>query len=146
MKFSYYKQFVSYFFYFRYNYNSGSQIMRSQRPLMAFVLWSDNILYTGAVTNNCRQIFRIFVYLIHLQYSEKYLRIMTVGIFMLYTKVLEVYISSVWDFFFQNWLNTLVQTFYICENISNSDYPNTGKYCAAFAKEFYKTIEGKYNY
>ncbi|CAH2075443.1 unnamed protein product, partial [Iphiclides podalirius] len=101
----------------RYSCNSGSQIMRSQRPLMAFILWSDNILYTGAVNNNCRQILRIFAYLVHLQYPEEHIRIMTI------------------------WINTIVQTFYICENNSNSDYPNTGKYCGAFAKEFDKIIK-----
>ncbi|CAK1604424.1 unnamed protein product [Parnassius mnemosyne] len=102
----------------RYSNNLSCHIMRSHRPLMAFVLWSDNVLYTGAVNNNCRQILRIFVYMVHLQYPEAHIRIMTI------------------------WLNTIVQTFYICENGSNSDFPNTGKYCTAFAKEFYKIISG----
>ncbi|KPJ01531.1 hypothetical protein RR46_08568 [Papilio xuthus] len=102
----------------RYNNNTGCHIMRSHRPLMAFVLWSDNILFTGAVNNNCRQILRIFSYMVHLSYPEEHIRIMTM------------------------WLNSIIQTFYICENNSNSDYPNTGKYCNAFAKEFYKIISG----
>lgn len=46
--------------------------------------------------------------------------------------------------FLQLWLNTVIQTFYICETNSNNDYPNTGKYCAAFANEFYKIIAGKH--
>ncbi|XP_068630398.1 uncharacterized protein [Battus philenor] len=100
----------------RYTNNMGCHIMRSHRPLMTFILWSDNVLYTGAVNNNCRQILRIFTYMVHLQYPEEYIRIISV------------------------WLNAMVHTFYICENNSNSDYPNTGKYCKAFAKEFYKII------
>ncbi|CAG4977246.1 unnamed protein product [Colias eurytheme] len=100
----------------RYTNNLGNHIMRSHRPLMAHILWSANILYTGAVNINCRQILRIFVYFIHLQYPENHIRIMTL------------------------WLNTMIQTFYICETNSNSNYPNTGKYCNNFANEFFKLI------
>ncbi|XP_063821020.1 uncharacterized protein LOC135071184 [Ostrinia nubilalis] len=100
----------------RYTNNLGSHIMRSHKPLMAYLLWSNNVLFTGAVNNNCRQIMRLFVYMIHLQYPEEHIKVITI------------------------WLNTMVQTFYICENNSNSDYPNTGKYCTAFANEFYKII------
>jgi hypothetical protein len=46
------------------------------------------------------------------------------------------------SYVFQMWLNTMIQTFYICENNSNSNYPTTGKYCTAFANEFYKLISG----
>lgn len=42
----------------------------------------------------------------------------------------------------QMWMNTVIQTFYICENNSNGDYPNIGKYLLAFANEFYKIITG----
>ncbi|KAL0840191.1 hypothetical protein ABMA28_015481 [Loxostege sticticalis] len=101
----------------RYTNNLGSHIMRSHKPLMAYLLWSNNVLFTGAVNNNCRQILRLFVYMIHLQYPEDHIKTMTA------------------------WLNTMIQTFYICENNSHSDYPNTGKYCAAFANEFYKILQ-----
>ncbi|XP_038210630.1 uncharacterized protein LOC119831385 isoform X1 [Zerene cesonia] len=100
----------------RYTNNLGNHIMRSHRPLMAHILWSSNILYTGAVNINCRQILRIFVYFIHLQYPEHHIKTMTI------------------------WLNTMIQTFYICENNSNSNYPNTGKYCNNFANELFKII------
>lgn len=43
---------------------------------------------------------------------------------------------------FQTWLKLIVQVFYICESNSNSDFPNTGKYCITFAREFYKIIAG----
>ncbi|XP_049866371.1 uncharacterized protein LOC126367035 [Pectinophora gossypiella] len=100
----------------RYKSNLSSHVMRSHRPLMATVLWSNNVLYTGVVNNICRQIFRLFAHLIHLQYPQEHISIMS------------------------TWLTVIIQTFYICENNSNSDYPNVGKYCAAFAKEFYKVI------
>lgn len=58
-------------------------------------------------------------------------------------KYICIYTHNCNMYFLQIWLNALAQTFYICESNSNSDYPNTGKYCAAFAKEFYKIIEGK---
>ncbi|CAB3243221.1 unnamed protein product [Arctia plantaginis] len=102
----------------RYTNNLGCHIMRSHKPLMAYVLWSDNVLYTGAVTNNCRQILKIFSYMIHLQYPDSMVKT------------------------FALWLNTMVQTFYICEQNSNMDYPNTGKYCTGFANDFYKIISG----
>ncbi|XP_041976782.1 uncharacterized protein LOC121731432 [Aricia agestis] len=100
----------------RYTNNLGSHIMRSHKPLMAYVLWANNVLYTGAVNNNCRQILKLFMYFIHLKYPEEHIRTM------------------------QLWLNTMIQTFYICETNSNTDYPNTGKYCTAFANEFYKLL------
>uniref|UniRef100_A0A2A4IXD5 Uncharacterized protein n=1 Tax=Heliothis virescens TaxID=7102 RepID=A0A2A4IXD5_HELVI len=100
----------------RHSNNLGRHIMRSNKPLMAFVLWSDNILYTGAVTNNCRQIMRIFAHVIHMQYPDSILRTMTI------------------------WLNTMIQTCYLCETNANSDYPNIAKFCTAFATEFYKII------
>jgi hypothetical protein len=53
--------------------------MRSHKPLMAYLLWSNNVLYTGAVNNNCRQIMRLFVYLVHLQYPEEHLKTITVS-------------------------------------------------------------------
>ncbi|CAG9784920.1 unnamed protein product [Diatraea saccharalis] len=102
----------------RYTNNLGSHIMRSHKPLMAHLLWSNNVLYTGTVNNNCRQILRLFIYLIQLEYPEEHIKVITA------------------------WLNIIIQTFYICENNSNSDYPNTGKYCTVFAKEFYKLISG----
>ncbi|XP_053602763.1 uncharacterized protein LOC128670806 isoform X2 [Plodia interpunctella] len=102
----------------RYTRNLGCHVMRSHKPLMAYILWSNNVLYTGAVNNNCRQILQLFVNIVHLQYPTKYLRIMV------------------------NWLNTIIQTFYFCETNSTSDYPHTGKYCMTFAKEFYKIISG----
>lgn len=37
----------------------------------------------------------------------------------------------------------MVQTFYICEQNSNVDYPNIGKYCSRFANDFYEIISGK---
>ncbi|XP_059052497.1 uncharacterized protein LOC131847065 [Achroia grisella] len=100
----------------RYTNNLGSHIMRSHKPLMAYILWGNNILCTGTVSNNCKQILRLFVYMVHLEYPRDSLRIMT------------------------SWLNTVIQTFYLCEKNSNSDYPNTGKYCNNFANEFYKII------
>ncbi|KAJ8732910.1 hypothetical protein PYW07_015509 [Mythimna separata] len=100
----------------RYTNNLTRHIMRSHKPLMAFLLWSDNVLYTGGVTANSRQIMRLFVYLIHLQYPESMIKTITL------------------------WLNIMIHTFYICEQNSNSDYPNTSKYCSKFANEFYKII------
>ncbi|XP_045515370.1 uncharacterized protein LOC123708619 isoform X2 [Pieris brassicae] len=100
----------------KYTKNLGSHLMRSNKPLMAHILWSQNILYTGAVTNNTRQILRLFVHFVHLQYPERHLKTMTM------------------------WLNAVIQTFYICENNSNGDYPNIGKYSLAFTNEFYKMI------
>ncbi|VVC93515.1 unnamed protein product [Leptidea sinapis] len=100
----------------RYTNNSGSHIMRSHKPFMAHILWSNNILYTGAVTTNCRQILKLFVYFVHLKYPERHINTLMV------------------------WLNAVIQTFYMCENNSSGDYPNTGKYCSAFANEFYKII------
>ncbi|KAM3962394.1 uncharacterized protein ACR2FA_003638 [Aphomia sociella] len=100
----------------RYTNNLGAHIMRSHKPLMAYILWGNNVFYTGTVNNNCRQILMIFVYMVHLQYPQDHIRIMT------------------------TWLNTIIQTFYICEKNSNSDYPNTAKYCNNFATEFYKII------
>ncbi|XP_013189133.2 uncharacterized protein LOC106133836 [Amyelois transitella] len=100
----------------RYTRNLGCHLMRSHKPLMAYILWSNNVLYTGAVNINCRQILTLFAHFVHLQYPVKHLRIMV------------------------NWLNTIVQTFYFCETNSNSDYPHTGKYCMTFAQEFYKII------
>ncbi|XP_026751136.1 uncharacterized protein LOC113511658 [Galleria mellonella] len=100
----------------RYTNNLGSHIMRSHKPLMAYILWGNNVLYTGTVNNNCRQILKLFVYMVHLQYPQDYIIIMT------------------------TWLNIIIQTFYICEKNSNCDYPNTGKYCNIFANEFYKII------
>lgn len=102
----------------RYTSDLGRHVMRSHKPLMAYVLWSDNVLYTGAVTNNCRQILRIFAHMIHLQYPDSMVKIIA------------------------TWLNTMVQTFYICETNSNMDYPNISKYCTAFATEFYLIISG----
>ncbi|CAK1553806.1 unnamed protein product [Leptosia nina] len=100
----------------RYTNNMGSHIMRSHRPLMAYIMWSQNVLYTGAVTQNTRQIMRLFVNFVYLEYSVWHIRIITM------------------------WLNTMIETFYMFETKSNADYPNIGKYCCAFAKEFYKII------
>ncbi|XP_047506816.1 uncharacterized protein LOC125050823 [Pieris napi] len=100
----------------RYTKNLGSHLMRSNKPLMAHILWSQNILYTGAVTNNTRQILKLFVHFVHLQYPERHIKTLTM------------------------WLNAVIQTFYICENNSNGDYPNIGKYSLAFTNEFYKMI------
>ncbi|CAH0626937.1 unnamed protein product [Chrysodeixis includens] len=100
----------------RYTSNLGNHIMRSHKPLMAFVLWADHKLLTGGVTGICRQILRLFAYMIHLEYPDSMLRIITM------------------------WLNTMVQTFYICETDSNVDYPNVAKYSLVFGKEFYKII------
>ncbi|KAI5645253.1 hypothetical protein NE865_02801 [Phthorimaea operculella] len=100
----------------RYKNNLGSHVMRSHKPLVAFVLWSNNVLFTGVVNNNVRQILRLFVHMIHLQYPEEHIKIMS------------------------TWLTVIIQMFYICETHSNSDYPNTGKYCGAFAREFYKIL------
>ncbi|XP_022816248.1 uncharacterized protein LOC111349377 [Spodoptera litura] len=102
----------------RYINNLGTHIMRSHKPLLAFVLWSDNTVYTGAVTSNCRQIMKLFVHLNHLRYPDNMLRIIAM------------------------WLNAMIQTFYFCESNSNSDYPNIGKYCKQFATEFHKLITG----
>ncbi|XP_035459331.1 uncharacterized protein LOC118282381 [Spodoptera frugiperda] len=101
----------------RYINNLGTHIMRSHKPLMAFVLWSETV-YTGAVTSNCRQIMKLFVHLNHLRYPDDMLTTIAM------------------------WLNAMIQTFYFCETNSNSDYPNIGKYCKQFAKEFYKIIAG----
>ncbi|KAJ0179769.1 hypothetical protein K1T71_004360 [Dendrolimus kikuchii] len=100
----------------RYTSHLSSHIMRSHKPLMAIILWSNNILFTGAVNNKCRQILKIFTYFVHLKYPQNHIDIIT------------------------TWLNITVQTFYICETNANSDYPNIGKYCLSFAKEFYKIM------
>ncbi|KAG7299821.1 hypothetical protein JYU34_016838 [Plutella xylostella] len=100
----------------RYTNNQGRHIMRSHKPLLAFILWSDNVLYTGACNNNCRQILKLFVLFVHLGYPKCYVDLML------------------------TWLKLIVQVFYICESNSNSDFPNTGKYCITFAREFYKII------
>ncbi|XP_063890464.1 uncharacterized protein LOC110374818 [Helicoverpa armigera] len=102
----------------RHSNNITRHIMRSTKPLMAVVLWSDNVLYTGAVTANSRQIMRIFAHVIHLQYPDSMQRTMII------------------------WLNTMVQTYYLCESYANVDYPNTAKFCNTFANEFYKLISG----
>lgn len=39
----------------------------------------------------------------------------------------------------------MIQIFYICETKSNSDYPNLGKYCAAFATKFYEKIKSRFS-
>lgn len=62
----------------RYTNNLGNHMMRSHKPLMAYVLWS-NVLYTGGVNNICRQILRLFSYMVHLRYPEDHIRIMTVS-------------------------------------------------------------------
>ncbi|XP_026739684.1 uncharacterized protein LOC113502344 [Trichoplusia ni] len=100
-------------------YTSGNvcrHLMRSHKPLMAFVLWGDCVLLTGAVTTTCRQILRLFAYMVHLEYPDSMLRTMTV------------------------WLNIMVQTFYICETDSNMNYPNVAKYSTVLGREFYKMI------
>ncbi|KAF9414200.1 hypothetical protein HW555_007813 [Spodoptera exigua] len=102
----------------RYINNSGNHILGSHKPLMAFVLWSDNTAYTAVVTNNCRQIMKLFIHLNHLRYPDQMLRIMAM------------------------WLNAMIQTFYFWEKDSNSDYPNIGDYCKQFANEFYNLITG----
>ncbi|KAI8429116.1 hypothetical protein MSG28_007670 [Choristoneura fumiferana] len=96
----------------------GRHIMEPRKkPLIALLLWSSNPLTTGAVTSNCHLIMELFINIVQLQYPEEDVRVMTM------------------------WLNTMIQIFYVCETKSNSDYPNLGKYCAAFAVKFYEKIK-----
>ncbi|XP_063621293.1 uncharacterized protein LOC134793601 [Cydia splendana] len=101
----------------RHTRNMGRHIMNLKgRPLLAALLWPTTPLNTGGFTKNCRQIVDLFIYVIHLQYPEEYIQLMT------------------------TWLNTMIQIIYICETNSNSDYPNLGKYCYSFASKFYESM------
>lgn len=101
----------------RHTRNMGRHIMNLKgRPLLAALLWPTNPLNTGGFTKNCRQIVDLFIYVIHLQYPEEHIQVMT------------------------TWLNTMIQIIYICETNSNSDYPNLGKYCNSFATKFYESM------
>ncbi|KAF9406301.1 hypothetical protein HW555_013274 [Spodoptera exigua] len=100
----------------KYTYNLGTHILKSEKPLMTFILWPGNIRYCGTVNKNCTQIMRIFVYLCHLEYPSYMLDVVA------------------------NWLNTMVQTFYLCESNATSDYPHIDKFCNHLASEFYKII------
>ncbi|XP_072947435.1 uncharacterized protein [Epargyreus clarus] len=42
---------------------------RSQRPLLAYVLWPINCLTDGAVTQQCHKIIELYAYFIHLSYG-----------------------------------------------------------------------------
>ncbi|XP_026328934.1 uncharacterized protein LOC113236924 [Hyposmocoma kahamanoa] len=101
--------------YSRYTTGLEKHLVRSHKPLMAYILMSD-VSHTNGVSNICRQFLQLFSYMVHLRYPEDHIRIMT------------------------TWLNIIIQTYYICESHSNSDYPNTARYCIAFAKEFCKII------
>lgn len=100
----------------KYTYNLGTHILKSEKPLMTFILWPGNIRYCGTVNKNCTQIMRVFVYLCHLGYPSYMLDVVA------------------------NWLNTMVQTFYLCETDATSDYPHIDKYCNHLGNEFYKII------
>ncbi|XP_063360957.1 uncharacterized protein LOC134650064 [Cydia amplana] len=101
----------------RHTRNMGTHIMNLKgRPLLAALLWPTTPLNTGGFTKNCRQIVDLFIYVIHLQYPEEHIQLMT------------------------TWLNTMIQIIYICETKSNSDYPNLGKYCNSFATKFYESM------
>ncbi|XP_047986026.1 uncharacterized protein LOC125226166 [Leguminivora glycinivorella] len=107
----------------RHTRNLGRQIMNlKKRPLLAILLWPitanspTQLLNTGSMTKNCRQIVDLFIYVIHLQYPEEHIQVMT------------------------TWLNTMIEIIYICETNSDGDYPNIGKYCYSFATKFYECM------
>lgn len=67
--------------------------MRTHKPLMAYILWSDNIMDTGTANSNCQQILRLFVYLVHLQYPEAYITTMMVS---RYSVIIKLKSSNTW--------------------------------------------------
>lgn len=64
----------------RHSSNQGMHMMKSNRPLIACLLWPDNVLYTGAFNNYCQQIMKIYVDFICLGYPAHHIKTVTVSL------------------------------------------------------------------
>lgn len=103
--------------FFRHSTNLRLHMMMN-RPLIAAIIWQDNNLFCiGMMSNFCKQIIRIFVNFVCLNYPKHHIKTVT------------------------TWVNAIVEAVYMSETPSNFDYPNFGMPTKNFAHEFYKIIK-----
>lgn len=102
--------------------NINERRSKCQKKLLDSILWPEiKSTVLTKLNEDCRDILKIYAHIIHHQYPERIIKIMT------------------------TWVNAIIQAFYMQDTHASSNYPNTSSYCSEFVNEFFKIISEKPN-